>query len=68
MVKISKQELRELLEAYYRLCALECGGVDNWSWYSESISDYLHDFWREYECIDDIVDKEIEKYEEIGHF
>ena len=63
MVKIEKKELRELLEAYHRLQALECGGVDNWEWCGESIKDYC----AEANCkdIEDIVDKEIEKYEEI---
>ena len=40
MVKIDKKELRELLEAYYKLQALECGGVDNWEWYGASLQDY----------------------------
>ena len=42
-LKISKQELRELLEAYHRLQALECGGVDNWEWYGESINDFIYE-------------------------
>ena len=32
---ISKEELLELLESYYKLACLEQDGVDNWGWYME---------------------------------
>ena len=38
---IEEAELRELLYSYYKLEALEYGGVDNWEWYGESQEDYL---------------------------
>lgn len=38
---IDEERLRELLKAELRLMALENGGVDNWSWYSDSLSDFL---------------------------
>lgn len=41
---ISRGELLELLEAQYRLAALEHGGVDNWQWYGESNCDFLKDY------------------------
>ena len=64
MVKIEKKELHRLLKAYHRLRALEYGGVDNWSWYGESMSDYLNDCGEE--SFSDIADKEIENcYEEV---
>lgn len=44
---ISRGELLELLEAQYRLAALERGGVDNWQWYGESNSDFLEDYINE---------------------
>ena len=44
---ISREELLDLLEAQYRLAALERGGVDNWSWYGESLSDFLKDYVNE---------------------
>ena len=44
---ISRGELLELLEAYYRLAALERGGVDNWQWYGEANSDFLEDYINE---------------------
>ena len=65
MVKISKEELRDILEAAHKYWALERGGVDNWEWNWDSIKDYLNEFGREYESIDDIVNKEIEEYEEV---
>ena len=67
---ISEEELRDLLYCRHMLAALECGGVDNWSWYGESISDYKKIYCDENGiednlCIDEIVEKEISKYEPI---
>ena len=42
---VRKEELEELLEAQEKLTALESGGVDNWSWYSDSLNDYLKEDW-----------------------
>ena len=39
---IKRIELKELLEAYHILAALECGGVDNWTWYGEARREYLN--------------------------
>ena len=44
---VPRAELLELLEARYRLAALECGGVDNWEWCGESLRDYLKDYANE---------------------
>ena len=44
---IPKEELIELIEALYKLTALENGGVDNWEWCGESISDFLDRYWIE---------------------
>ena len=44
---IPKEELIELIEALYKLAALENGGVDNWEWCGESISDFLDRYWIE---------------------
>ena len=38
---INENRLRELLKAELKLMALEGGGVDNWSWYSDSLCDFL---------------------------
>lgn len=41
---VPEKRLRELLEAEARLAALEWGGVDNWEWYGESLSQYLDEY------------------------
>lgn len=43
MKLISKEELAELLRASYKLSCLESGGVDNWTWYDEALSDYCNE-------------------------
>lgn len=40
MKLIRKEELAYLLRASYKLSCLEAGGVDNWTWYDEALSDY----------------------------
>jgi hypothetical protein len=37
-VTISKKEYLRLLIESARLNLLECGGVDNWEWYGESLN------------------------------
>lgn len=44
---VPKEELIELIEALCKLAALENGGVDNWEWCGESISDFLDRYWIE---------------------
>lgn len=44
---VSRDDLLEMLEAQYRLAALETGGVDNWEWCSDSFSDFLKEYIRE---------------------
>ena len=41
---IEESRLKELLESEARLAALEYGGVDNWEWYGESLSQYLDEY------------------------
>ena len=72
---ISEKELKEMLYAVNSLQALEWGGVDNWSWYGESFSDYVEYYIEDNKLnkdeinenfnIDDIVELEIKKYEEV---
>lgn len=67
---ISEEELRDLLYCRHTLAALECGGVDNWPWYGDSISDYEKMYCddngiEDNLCISEIVEKEISKYESI---
>jgi hypothetical protein len=37
---ITKEEYEQLLDRDRMLSALEAGGVDNWSWYGESLKEY----------------------------
>lgn len=39
MVTISLEEYAQLQDDHAWRVALEAGGVDNWEWYSESLSD-----------------------------
>ena len=38
-VKLPLTELQRLLEKEIEIDALDCGGVDNWNWYSESFKE-----------------------------
>ena len=38
---IEEKMLLKLITAYFKLKALEAGGVDNWSWYGDSLNNYL---------------------------
>lgn len=40
---ITEERLKNLLVSELELLALHSGGVDNWEWYSESLSNYLED-------------------------
>ena len=73
-IKISETELKNLLWANEMLAALENGGVDNWRFYSDAISEYLAAAYnisveevkdREL-TIKDLIEKEIETYEKIS--
>lgn len=41
--KIAEKQLISLYAASMKLEALECGGVDNWNWYGESLRDWIID-------------------------
>lgn len=41
---ISEDDLRRLIGSDLKLSALESGGVDNWSWYGESLNDFLKEY------------------------
>lgn len=67
--KISEQALSELLLAAHLGHALECGGVDNWPFYSEAISTYINDCSIideiDYKTLKDIVEADLAYYEKI---
>ena len=60
-VKISAKTLADLLTRANKLAALESGGVDNWTWYGESI----HEFENEYGSIECTVEEVLKNYEGI---
>jgi len=39
-VTITKAEYDRLTDRDFKLTCLENGGVDNWEWYDDSLSDY----------------------------
>lgn len=52
-IAIPAHELVELLRDQMKLSALESGGVDNWSWYGDSICDYEREMreWYDQEAL-----------------
>lgn len=52
---IPKNEFASLLRDSDKLSRLECGGVDNWDWYGES----LNDEDPSYEEIQDVSDDDL---------
>lgn len=67
---VPKDELKDLLCDSLKLQALECGGVDNWSWYGESIGDFINAAKADYNVpednddfdISDMADVDVEGY------
>lgn len=43
MKLISKEELADLIRDSIKLSYLEAGGVDNWTWYDEALTEYNGD-------------------------
>jgi hypothetical protein len=64
---VSEERLRDLIEAEEKLCALNAGGVDNWSWYGDSIRDYIEQnrFNEPFEEIEELVDRELSFYQKL---
>lgn len=64
MINLTEEKLRLLLISAHTLEALDNGGVDNWEWFGESVSDYITNYNKifntNFESIDEIVDFEIE--------
>jgi len=71
--EIDEHDLKNLLYQAHKLTALESGGVDNWSWYGESISDFCEEAKEEIPALknnseiylEDIVDEVIKSYKVI---
>lgn len=68
--KVPESRLLQLLSAEITLLALESGGVDNWSWYGESLNEFFEDtrkdpIYEQVECSADAAAIDIQYYEEI---
>lgn len=67
---VPKDELKDLLYDSLKLQALECGGVDNWSWYGDSVRDFIDAAKADYNVpkddddfdIGDMADVDVEDY------
>lgn len=67
---VPKDELKDLLYDSLRLQALDCGGVDNWTWYGDSIRDFIDAAKADYNVpeddddfdISDMADVDVEGY------
>lgn len=67
---VPKDELKDLLYDSLKLQALEVSGVDNWTWYGESIGDFINAAKADYNVpkddddfdISDMADVDVEGY------
>ena len=51
--EIDEQDLKNLLYQAHKLTALESGGVDNWGWCGESISEFCKEVKEEIPALKD---------------
>lgn len=72
MYLVPEFDLKSILHAALILNALERGGVDNWNWYGESISDFIsewkedHDIPKDKEIyMEDIVEEQMQHFKKI---
>lgn len=68
---ITEDELRAFLKNETLLAALQCGGVDNWAWYGDSIREFVDTFYESNKDLigpkghfdlDDVIDLQIANY------
>lgn len=62
---VPKDELKDLLYDSLKLQALECGGVDNWSWYGDSVRDFINAAKADYNVPKDDDDFDISDMAEV---
>ena len=64
--KVPENVLRDMMIGYYNYLALEQGGVDNWEWAGDSISNFINDAivveGKHFDSIADIVDHDMKSY------
>lgn len=66
---VPKDELKDLLYDSLKLQALEVSGVDNWTWYGDSVRDFIDAAKTDYNIpedddfdISDMADVDVEGY------
>ena len=62
---VPKDELKDLLYDSLKLQALECSGVDNWSWYGDSVRDFINAAKADYNVPEDDDDFDISDMAEV---
>lgn len=62
---VPKDELKDLLYDSLKLQALECGGVDNWDWYGDSVRDFIDAAKVDYNIPEDDDDFDISDMAEV---
>ena len=64
--KVPENVLREMMIGYYNYLAFQQGGVDNWEWAGDSISNFVNDAIvveeKHFDSIEDIVDHDMKSY------
>lgn len=69
-VRVSPEEMKELLEMRARLHALETGGVDNWTWYGESLGSFLRRYGQQeerlFESFEEVAQYELDNFYEMS--
>lgn len=62
---VPKNELVDLLYDSLKLQALECGGVDSWNWYGDSVRDFIDSAKVDYNIPEDDDDFDISDMAEV---
>ncbi len=62
---VDEETMRAFVEAFHKMCALNEGGVDNWSWYGESLKDYLASWDCEGYDWEEFVEEDMKKQDEL---
>lgn len=62
---VPEEDLSDLMTDSLTLQALECGGVDNWSWHSASIADFINAAKADYNVPEDDIDFDISDMAEV---
>ena len=69
-VRVSPEEMKELLEMRARLHALDSGGVDNWTWYGDALYDFLRRYSQQegrlFESFEEVAQYELDNYYEMS--